>query len=74
MSEEHILALLLFDTYKKALLFQKCPMYIYIYLLVNTHFHKNIKRYKTVCIDNKISRPMTALIDINLRAYTNIYY
>jgi len=25
-----------------------------------------------VCIDNKMPRPMTALTDINLRAYTNI--
>jgi len=48
-------------------------IYIFTYLLVNTHFHKNIKKhYKTVCIDNKMSRPMTALTDINLRAYTNI--
>jgi len=28
--------------------------------------------HKTVRIDNKMTRPMTALTDINLRAYTNI--
>jgi len=42
----------------------------FIYLLANTHFHK--KHYKTVCIDNKMSRPMTALTDLNLQAYTKI--
>jgi len=47
--------------------------YLFLYLLANIHFHKkHIKHYKTVCIDNKMSRPMTALTDINLRAYTNI--
>jgi len=45
-----------------------CFIYIYIYWSIHTF----IKHYKTVCVDNKMSRPMTALTDINLRAYSNI--
>jgi len=40
--------------------------YLFVILFNEPHFHKTYKHYKTVYIDNKMSRSMTALTDINV--------